>query len=199
MAQLGQTFDANNVQPQSDFAPLPAGDYSAMIIDSTIKPTKNGAGQYLELTMQVLDGPCANRLLWDRLTIQHPNAKTVEIAQRQLSAICHAVGVLTVSDSSQLHNRPMRVRVKYLEDQQYGPKNEIGAYKAVGASAPSQAAQPQQPAAWAATSAPQTQPQHQPGAPSVQSAQWSQQPPQAQPSPAPQQPAAASAPPWAAR
>ena len=99
MANLGTTFDANAVEPQSDFAPLPAGDYLAMIVDSQMKDTKTGRGQYLELTLQVVDGPMAKRLLWDRLTLIHDNAKTVEINQRKLSSICHAVGVLQVSDS----------------------------------------------------------------------------------------------------
>jgi hypothetical protein len=159
-------FDANTVQPKTDFAALPAGDYLVMITDSEMKPTKTGRGQYLELSLQVIDGPMTNRLLWDRLTLVHDNAKTVEIAQRQLSAICHAVGVLQVTDSAQLHNIPLKVRVKYIEDQQYGPKNEIGGYKPANApsgqpaqsapaatqapawkTAPAQAAAPQQHAA----------------------------------------------------
>lgn len=136
MAFLGHTFDANQVEPQSDFAPLPAGDYTAIIVNSEMKDAKSGRGQYLELTLQVIDGPMTNRLLWDHLTLVHDNAKTVEIAQRQLSAICHAVGVLQVEDSEQLHNRPLSVRVKYIDDTKYGPKNEIGAYRALAGAAP---------------------------------------------------------------
>ena len=161
MANLGTTFDANAIEPQSDFAPLPAGDYLAMIVDSQMKDTKTGRGQYLELTLQVVDGPMANRLLWDRLTLIHDNAKAVEIAQRQLSAICHAVGVLQVSDSAQLHSRPMIVRVKYVEDQQYGPKNEISAYKPANGQGwhPAPAAATTQPPAWKAPPAKASAPQ----------------------------------------
>ena len=164
MANLGTTFDANAIEPQSDFAPLPAGDYLAMIVDSQMKDTKTGRGQYLELTLQVVDGPMANRLIWDRLTLIHDNPKTVEINQRKLSAICHAVGVLQVTDSAQLHNRSLVVRVKYVEDQQYGPKNEVGGYKPANGQggAPAQAAAATPSTAWkapqAAPSAPQAQP-----------------------------------------
>lgn len=186
MAQLGQTFDANQVQPQTDFAPIPAGDYTAMIIDSQMKPTKTGRGQYLELTLQVIDGQFANRMIWDRLTLVHDNPKTVEIAQRQLSAICHAVGVLQVQDSAQLHNLPMVVRLKYIDDQQYGAKNEVASYKPAQAG---HAPAPQQGVA---------QPQAQPA---QQSMPWGGQPqpssaPPAQPQAQPQ-PQAAAAPPWA--
>jgi len=173
-------FDANQVQPQTDFAPLPAGDYLAMIIDSEMKATKTGRGQYLALTLQVIDGPMANRLLWDRLTLVHDNPKTVEIAQRALSAICHAVGVLQVTDSAQLHNRPLVVRVKYVEDQQYGPKNEVGGYKPAngqgGHPAPAVAATPAP--AWKAP------PAHA-GAP------------QAHQAPPPSKPSESAIPPWA--
>lgn len=158
-------FDANTVQPQTDFAPLPAGDYLAMIVDSAMKATKTGRGQYLELILQVIDGPMTNRLLWDRLTLIHDNAKTVEIAQRQLSAICHAVGVLQVQDSAQLHNQPMVVRVKYIDDQQYGPKNEISAYKSANGQSghPAPAAATTQPPAWKTPPAQASAPQgHQP-------------------------------------
>lgn len=164
-------FDANQVQPQTDFAPVPAGDYLAMIIDSEMKATKTGRGQYLALTLQVIDGPMANRLLWDRLTLVHDNPKTVEIAQRALSAICHAVGVLQVTDSAQLHNRPLVVRVKYVEDQQYGPKNEVGGYKPANGQGGAPA-----PAAWkapqAAASAPQAHQAPPPGKPAADGPPW---------------------------
>ena len=131
MAFLGQTFDPSTVPPAQDFTPLPSGEYPAMIIDSEMKPTKAGTGQYLELTFQVIDGPMKGRLVWSRLNLDNPNAKAVEIAQRDLSAICHAAGVGAINDSSALHNRPMLIRVEY---QPAGPKrdregNEVKAYK----------------------------------------------------------------------
>lgn len=166
-------FDANTVPPTSDFDPVPAGDYTVMIIDSNLKPTKDARGQYLELTLQILDGEFAGRLLWDRLNLVNASPKAVEIAQRQLSAICHAVGVMNVTDSVQLHNIPMVARVTYVPAEgQYQAKNEVKGYKPVGGAT----AQPQ-------ASAPAARP-----AP-------------ANPAPAPQasRPAAGATPPWAGR
>lgn len=135
-------FDATNIKPADDFTPLPAGDYLVVIIDSNMAPTKNGLGQSLNLTLQVIDGPHQERLLWARLILVHDNAKTVDIAQRQLSAICHAVGILQVQDSAVLHGKPIKVRVKYVEaDGQYPAKNEITSYKpATATSTPAPAA-----------------------------------------------------------
>jgi hypothetical protein len=158
MAFLGNAFDPTTVPPADDFTPLPSGEYPAMIIDSEMKPTKAGTGQYLELTFQVIDGPMKNRLVWSRLNLENPNPKAVEIAQRDLSAICAAAGIQhAITDSTPLHNRPLVIRVEFVPA---GPKNnrdgnEIKAYKRLDgapqaspfAATPAQQAAPPPPAA----------------------------------------------------
>jgi hypothetical protein len=104
-------FDANNVEPNAGFDPIPAGKYVAAITASAIKPTKNGKGEYLELEMEVLEGPFKGRKLRDRLTLKHTNTQTVEFAKGTLSAICRAVSVLRPRDSVELHNLPLVVSV----------------------------------------------------------------------------------------
>ena len=82
-------FDANQVKPTTDFVPLPAGKYLAVIVESEFKPTKSGNGSYLELTFEVIDGEHKGRKLWARLNLDNPNPTAVEIARAELSAICH--------------------------------------------------------------------------------------------------------------
>ncbi len=108
----GLNFDANQVAPTTDFEPIPAGKYLAVITGSEIKPTKSGNGSYLELCFQVLDGPYKNRLLWSRLNLDNPNRQAVEISRAQLSAICRATGVMTPRDSVELHGIPLLVTVR---------------------------------------------------------------------------------------
>lgn len=150
MAQLnlptGNVFDASNIDPTPRFDPLPAGDYNVIITASEMKVTKDGTGEYLELTLEVQDGEFAGRKLFDRLNLNNPNRKAVEIAQRQLAQICHAVGVLQVTDSEQLHFRPLVAIVKVRPaDGQYDAANEIKGYKAAaGAPVMQKPAQPQQ-------------------------------------------------------
>ena len=105
-------FDANTVEPTTEFDPVPAGKYLAVITASEMKPTKNGKGQYLELQFQIIEGECANRNVWARLNLSNPNAQAVQIARAQLSAICRAVGVITPNDSCELHNLPLVIDVK---------------------------------------------------------------------------------------
>ena len=126
-------FDANEVQPQESFEPIPAGWYECMIVDSEMKPTKSGTGQYLQLRLDVTEGQYANRVLFERLNLDNPNSTAVEIAQRTLSAICHATGVLQPRDSSDLHNIPLRVRVSVRPaGNGYDASNDIKGYESLG-------------------------------------------------------------------
>jgi hypothetical protein len=112
MAKLGSTFDASSVDPTMPFEALPPGRYLVQIVASEMRPTKDGAGQYLWLELDVLEGEYQGRKLFDRLNLVNPNPTAVEIAQRTLSAICHAIGKMQVQDSDELHLIPMMVDVK---------------------------------------------------------------------------------------
>jgi len=111
MANLGTTFDASAVDPTSTYDVLPPGKYTVQIVNSEMRPTSNGLGQYLWLELDVLDGEHAGRKLFDRLNLVNANTQTVEIAQRTLSAICHATGKMQVTDSEELHLIPLQADV----------------------------------------------------------------------------------------
>ena len=104
-------FNAHEVEPATGFDPIPAGDYVALIAESEMKPTKNGAGQYLQLTFEILEGPYKGRNLWARLNLDNPNQTAVKIALAELSAVCRAVGVMEPKDSVELHNLPLVIKV----------------------------------------------------------------------------------------
>ena len=110
MADL-RGFDAQTVEPNDSFDPVPNGDYLCIITTSEMKPTKAGDGAYLELELQVIEGPYQGRKLWDRLNLNNANETTVKIAKGTLSAICRAVGVLQPTDSCELHDLPLVAKV----------------------------------------------------------------------------------------
>lgn len=134
MADLGMQFDATQVEPNTGPPPpLPTDWYNIMITESEMKATKAGDGGYLELTLKVLDGPYAGRLAWDRLNLYNQNPVAVEIAQKTLSAICHAVGVFQVTDSQVLHGKPLMARiVEKGPSGGYDASNEIKGYAKQG-------------------------------------------------------------------
>ena len=146
MADLGGTFDATTVEPPGSYDPIPAGEYRAVITDSEWKDTKAG-GRYLNLTWKIDGGEHDGRLVWQMLNLDNANPKAVEIAQRELSAICHATGKINVADSADLHHIPCLIKMSVKRDEQYGDKNEVKGVKAIGggtAGASSPAARPAQ-------------------------------------------------------
>ncbi|MEG3640702.1 DUF669 domain-containing protein [Magnetococcus sp. PR-3] len=128
MANLGGTFDASQVDPSKPQENLPPGDYRVQIINSEMRVTKAGTGQYLWLEMDVLEGVHAGRKVYDRLNLINPNNQAVEISQRALSAICHALGRMQVQDSEDLHFQPLIAKVSVGKS----GYNEVKGYKPVG-------------------------------------------------------------------
>lgn len=131
MAFLGQNFDASTVEPSSTLEAVPPGTYEVAIIDSDMKDTKKGDGQYLQLTLEIAKGDYKGRKIFERLNIDNPNEVAKEIAFKTLSAICRAVGVLQVKDSNQLHSRPMFARVDVEKRDGYEPSNVVKKYLSV--------------------------------------------------------------------
>ena len=180
------SFDATTVAPQESLAPIPAGVYTAHITESDERPLKSGAGRCIALTFEVLSGPFARRKVWAQINYRHTNADAERIGQAQLSALCHAVGVLRPQDTSQLHMRPVQIRVKIRKDDtgQYGDKNEISGFEAVPSGAgglptgtaafpPQQQFPAQQQASAAATAfPPPAQPAAAAAAPAAAQAPW---------------------------
>lgn len=128
-------FDASQVAPQQNAGPLPAGTYLAHITESDVQPLKSGNGEGLKLTFEVIDGQQKGRKVWENLNIRHSNEDTQRIAQSQLSALCHAVGVIKLMDTSSLHFKPVKISVVVREAQgQYKASNNIKGYESAGGS-----------------------------------------------------------------
>jgi hypothetical protein len=125
MAQI--SFNAANVAPQEAFSVIPAGTYVAQIEESEIKPTKSGTGQMLNLRWKILDGEYKNRVIFQRVNIVNQNPEAEKIGQRQLSGICHAVGVMQLQDTAQLHMKPCKIKVKVRVDEtgKYDDSNDV--------------------------------------------------------------------------
>ena len=210
MAQLIQAFNAQQYDPTQGGGSLPVGRHPVIIESSEVKANKANDGGYLQLNVKLIDGPQTGTTGAYRLNLYHSNPQTAEIAHRQLSAICHCVGVFNVQDSGQLHNIPFIIEVGLQKGEEAAQKgytevkkvfdingNEPGkAGQGAPAAQPQQqpaqggfgqqqpAAQPQGNApAWGGGQPAQQQPQ---GAPAGNAPAWGQQPAQ---QPAAQQPA----------
>lgn len=133
MAKLN--FNAANVEPSTPMDVLPAGKYLCMAIASELKLTKDKNGEYLQITFEVLEGQFKSRKIFERLNIRNSNKTAEDIAQRQLSALCHAVGVIELDDSEQLHNIPVTLEVSIDPAKgDYAASNRVKGYTAAGGS-----------------------------------------------------------------
>jgi len=123
-------FNANEVEPTASFEAIPAGKYLAAVTESEMKPTKNGSGSYLQLTLTILEGEYKGRVVWARLNLANPNQTAVKIAQSELSAVCRAVGVMVPKDSCELHNIPLLITVKVKKREDNGElTNEVKGFE----------------------------------------------------------------------
>ena len=137
MAQLPNPFDATAIEPMATYDVMPAGKYPMAFVESEMKDTAAGTGQYLQLTAEILDGTFKGRKVWARLNLVNPNATAVDIANREFSSICHAVGKPMVTDSAELHNIPFLGEVKIEPAKgQYDARNAMKGYESLGQGAP---------------------------------------------------------------
>ncbi len=129
-------FDASTIPEQQEFSALPEGDYVVIATSSEMKPTKSGNGSYLQFTLEVLDGPCKGRKIFDRMNMINPNQTAVDIGQRSLAALCRAVGVIKPQDSAELHNKPFLCSVIVEVDDRKREGNVVKKYQAVTGAVP---------------------------------------------------------------
>jgi hypothetical protein len=145
MAKLN--FNASEVStPQSGYEPRPAGEYTMQVVNSDMRTTKSGDGRYIWLEFDILTGPVRGKF-FDRLNIENPNPKAVEMANRQLAAICDALGFVVLQDTEQLHMKPLKVVLK-VEESKNGTLQNKAKYLPLNAAptaatAPAPAAAPQ--------------------------------------------------------
>lgn len=112
MAQLH--FDATTVEPDKgrDYSLIPAGTALRVeITDSEVKTAKSG-GTYLSIEYTVIDPEAfRNRKVWQQITLTNDSEKAVEIGRAQLSALCHATGLLKLTDTDQFFQRILVVKI----------------------------------------------------------------------------------------
>ena len=142
MAMLPSVFNAAEHEPMGDFTPIPADEYLAQIIESAMTKCKSTAkdpnGQYLKLTFSIIHEKYKGRKLFVNLNLINKNSTAVEIASKELRSISDAVGVQSITDTTVLHGKPMKIKVAIKEATgTYPASNEIKGYaRADGTTAP---------------------------------------------------------------
>jgi hypothetical protein len=176
MANIGFSVKADDLPEAQDFTPVPAGTYTAMIVNSSLRATNKTkeimppgmeyeeflksnpkAAGYLALEIDLLDGGAAGRKLFHNLNLINDNEKAVEIAFGQLKQILTTFGMGTWSGKSEeLHNKRLSVTVAVEQGKPYlnngvevegKPQNNIKKFAPAGAASVSAVAGTPTPAA----------------------------------------------------
>jgi Protein of unknown function (DUF669) len=91
----------------------------------------------LRIVLEVIEGAFIDRKIFDNLNLDNLNQTAVEIGRRRLSQICHAVNMLQVRDSDQLHNKPLIVDLAIEPARDgYAERNKVLKYRARDGGAP---------------------------------------------------------------
>lgn len=198
------TFDASKVTPQQGVGGHPPGRFPFTITNTSARENKDKTGAMLVVEMTSDVGRIENRY-----NIWNASAQAVEIAQKELSALCHAVGIFRVTfprlpdNSYDMANAARELRggrgimeVAPQTDKQGQPNGYMEVKKvfdAAGNEPGKQGSAPQpQAAGWGNNNQPQAQPQPQanpnpqpqgwaPGPNGGPAQQQQQQPPAQQP------------------
>lgn len=132
-------FDPSQHEDMRNSTVIPPGDYIGKITKQKLVPTSNKTGTMLVLDISIVAGPYKGATLIQRLNIDNPNQKAMEIAGQELKTICVACGFpTTVNNTDVLNNVAMVINVDVEPASgKYGPKNIPTYYKsAVGLTEP---------------------------------------------------------------
>jgi hypothetical protein len=124
-------FDARKVKPNTGFEAIPPGEYTCAIKEASRQETKSGTGDLLKLRIEIIAGDCKGRILWDQLNLWNKSAQASQIAQGQLSAICHAIGIMQPKRYADLTGKPLIATVG-TEKYNGSDVNRVKAYKGTG-------------------------------------------------------------------
>lgn len=117
---------------ESNFDILPEGQYNVVADEATVKETKSGKGEYINLKLIITGGPLEGRTLFHMFNFKNENVKAAEIGMSQLKTFLKCAG----QDPNKLQNVSdligCRVScvVKHKEDD-YGKKAVISYFKPV--------------------------------------------------------------------
>jgi hypothetical protein len=113
-------FDVSAIDPYvGGGAPLAAGQYLSQITNMQVRENNDkSTGHNLALEYTVVEGEFKGRKFFENLNLWHSGSSAaVEIANKQLSSIGHAVGILTGSDPTVLAFKTMLVELELTEAQ----------------------------------------------------------------------------------
>ncbi len=119
-------FDATKFNPEQGMAKHPVGKFPAIISEVSVEENNSKTGGYFSALFTTQAGSIRkNYNLW----FNNPSdgqKQAIEIASRQLSALCHAVGIFRLGDGRELVNARCQIEVTpQTKDDRYNEVSKI--------------------------------------------------------------------------
>ena len=118
-------------EKDGDFAPLPAGWYSANIIESELKDTNSGTGQYIKIRYDITGPTHQGRVVFGMLNNKNDNEVAEKIGLQQLGTLMKAVKLEDLEDTDQFVGANLDIKLKIKPARgEYGESNDVCGYRA---------------------------------------------------------------------
>jgi hypothetical protein len=89
----------------------------------------------IAIKYEVLGPTHAGRFVFGNINIRNANPKAEEIGRQQLGDIMRAIGLSRLRDTDDFIGGKLSIKVQVTQSEQYGPGNDIRAWKAIEGSA----------------------------------------------------------------
>lgn len=118
--------DLSNID-WSETGLIPVGEYRAVITKAPLTDTKAGTGNYLKMDLQIISGKHKNQHVFHNLTMNNRNPKAVAMGRKDLQNLCSSIGIKVddLDDTSQLLNKPLRIKLDHELNEQYGDREIV--------------------------------------------------------------------------
>ena len=126
--ELREPFEASS---EDQFSPIPAGWYTAVVSSARIQTTKAGTGEYISVRLDITGPESEGRVVFTNLNIRNPSPKAEEIGRQQLGEMMRAIGLSKINDTDQLLGGNLEVKITVRDDPNWGPGNNVKAFKAI--------------------------------------------------------------------
>lgn len=92
-------FDPAKEEAAQEFDNIPPGTYRVAVIDSQVKPTKKGDGEYMAVAFQILDGKYKDRRVMTNFNLKNPSEQAMKIGRAEFKRFLETVGVTQALNS----------------------------------------------------------------------------------------------------
>ena len=127
MAFSFDDFNPEENPEQGGFEPIPGGTYPVMVTEAFMEKFSEGRGEAYRLKLQILNGPCQNRILFVFMGVAHADehskpgmAMMVKIAKGMVTGLGKALGVQKIPSATFPVGRQLQVKVSCKKSKKTG-------------------------------------------------------------------------------